>query len=312
VSVSRLQAVLKREARSSAREVERCLAALAGIHARQLTGTGPLERTDAVTRELSRALSMLGALADLSGRLDVRFPDRGAPIEAEAFASRGNEIPEIVPRVAFVEAIQDLQSRDPFGAEELERFGLAVEDAYAPFREPSGELFYPHSFSAARALDEEVATRVRDRIAQGMAEGHSTPAIVADLSSTWDWPKSYASTVTRAAVATATTAGRFVEGERVAAAGIPVGFVYMATRDSNVRRGRPEDHGENHLALDGLRARVDDPVWDSFSPPLGFGCRCSLSPIVGSEVPEGFVSVPNAARAAPGFGHRPDRQGRQG
>lgn len=49
-----------------------------------------------------------------------------------------------------------------------------------------------------------------------------------------------------------------------------IGFEYRTRRDNRVRRGRPEDHGENHKALDRIRAPHDDPIWDRFSPPLGF------------------------------------------
>jgi len=142
-----------------------------------------------------------------------------------------------------------------------------------------------------------------------MSQGTPTPTVIRELQERWDWPRAYAETVARTTFNQATTAGRFREAERVADAGIPTGFRFETAGDSNVRSGRPQDNGENHAALDGLVARTDDPVWLSWSPPLGFSCRCIVSPVVGDEVPEDFVSVPAGAAKAPGFGRRPDRSG---
>ena len=61
---------------------------------------------------------------------------------------------------------------------------------------------------------------------------------------------------------------------------------YSVTRDNRVRRGRPEDNGENHLIMgttQGLSGtnifHKDDPVWETFRPPWSWSCRCSGSPV---------------------------------
>lgn len=84
----------------------------------------------------------------------------------------------------------------------------------------------------------------------------------------------------------------------------PIGFRYHANHDDSVRRGRPEDKGENHLAMDGISAPADDMVWSSFTPPLGFGCRCSLEPQWGGHWTPDALAVAHlrGAAAAPGFG----------
>ena len=76
------------------------------------------------------------------------------------------------------------------------------------------------------------------------------------------------------------------------------GELKQTAGDSNVRPG--------HAALDGLVARVDDPIWRRFSPPGGHQCRCVLVSVVGDEVPDGFVTVPPGASFEPGFGTRAD------
>lgn len=309
--IRRLQAVLKREAKKSAKGVEEAIEALARVHAERLTGLGYLASPTPAVGRLAGALSRLKAVSDLSGRLEIRFPlPKSKAIEPEQFSVR---VPEEgdggVPAVAFQEAIEDLRSRDPIGSRELEFAGLEVERIYGGVEDPQGGFFYPHGFAAAKAVDEEMAARVRDRLVAGMAKGTPTSEIAQELSDEWDWPVSYSATVVRTTINTASTAGRFREAERVArTTGFAVGFTYSAVVDSNVRRGRPQDNGENHLALDGLTARQDDPIWRKFSPPGGFACRCALL-VTFDDVPEGFVKIPAGAAFAPGFGGRPDLSG---
>lgn len=43
---------------------------------------------------------------------------------------------------------------------------------------------------------------------------------------------------------------------------------YDAVNDSNTR--------PNHLAMDGIIKRYDDPFWDTYYPPNGYQCRCNV------------------------------------
>lgn len=328
-SIERLQSALKAEAKQAQQDVAAALEALARSHALRITGPhGSTEHALALAA-LAEALSRLQAAADLSGRLEVRFPSSKAPVP-EQFASssdpysrtyartlgkRGEvslarELPaavfgervvaDSVPVVVFAEAVRDLEERNPVGAAELKRAGLEVEDVYGALQTPEG-LYYPHGFALARAADVEVAAAVRERLIAGMSRGTPTPEVVEELTTTWEWPRAYAETVVRTNFNTATTAGRFLEAERVNASGIHVGLRFETAGDSNVRAG--------HKALDGLVARVDDPVWDRWSPPGGFNCRCVAVPVIGDDVPISFVAVPTGAVFAPGFGRRPSRSG---
>lgn len=70
-------------------------------------------------------------------------------------------------------------------------------------------------------------------------------------------------------------------------------------------RVRPE-----HRVLHMFAARAEDPVWLKIYPPNGFGCRCSVVPVLKSEAPadaseSGMERLPLLARLKvppPGFG----------
>lgn len=294
--VGRLQKALKTEARRAQEAVSLAIRSLAAVHIEKLTGGSREQRHGAAMQSLAGALSRLKAAADLSGRLEIRFPSPQAPVPEE-FTSRTTVISEVVPAIAFGDAIRDMAERDPLGAAELRRAGLEVEDLYGGIQSPEG-MFFPHGFSAALAIDNEVARAVRDHLVAGLASGQSTTDIALGLASDWNWPRSYAENVVRTNFNTATTAGRFVEAERVASSGLPVAFRFSAVMDSDTRPG--------HAAMDGVIADVRDPVWRSWSPPLGFRCRCVLEPQIGVEIPVGSVTVPAGAEKDPGFGTRGD------
>lgn len=53
---------------------------------------------------------------------------------------------------------------------------------------------------------------------------------------------------------------------------------YQCVMDGNTR---PE-----HAALDGIIKRIDDPFWDKYMPPNGWGCRCEAIQLPGSHYQE--------------------------
>ncbi len=54
----------------------------------------------------------------------------------------------------------------------------------------------------------------------------------------------------------------------------------------NDRRTRP-----SHLAMDGKVYRADDPIWDTWYPPNGFRCRCSVNTLSERQVVERGLSI---------------------
>ena len=69
---------------------------------------------------------------------------------------------------------------------------------------------------------------------------------------------------------------------------------WMYVHSDAVKHPRPE-----HLALDGLVLRWDDPFWDTFFPPNGWGCQCSVRALnerqlrkLGKDGPDQAPDVP--------------------
>ncbi|MDR3561896.1 MAG: phage minor head protein [Negativicutes bacterium] len=60
-------------------------------------------------------------------------------------------------------------------------------------------------------------------------------------------------------------------------------FEYDAVND---KRTRP-----SHAALSGVVRRHDDPFWDTWYPPNGFRCRCSVRSITQREVDKSKITV---------------------
>lgn len=59
-------------------------------------------------------------------------------------------------------------------------------------------------------------------------------------------------------------------------------LMYTAVGDS---RTRPE-----HMRLDGTIKRADSAFWDTYTPPLGYNCRCGIIPLSKSDAEERGIS----------------------
>lgn len=77
-------------------------------------------------------------------------------------------------------------------------------------------------------------------------------------------------------------------------------LMYDAINDSRVR--------PSHLAMDGVIRPINDPIWNTWSPPCGFRCRCSLRQISAKAAQRrGGVtqSIPAEAMPDDGWGGDP-------
>lgn len=224
---------------------------------------------DRAARALRDAVAESMILSDLLGRrrMLLEADAVGGNVAAQEATGRRllfrEDLTSTVPEVPFREAIADIVRREP----RLARTAEVVAEVYR-----SGE-----GFAAANAATVQVAERVQKAIASFAQRGIDTPSarqIVADMG---NWSEAYAETVYRTNLSTAYNAGRFQQAKDPVVASVIGALRLEAINDADVRRGRPEDHGENHLAGDGLIASVNDPVWQTASPPHGYNCRCAVT-----------------------------------
>ncbi len=200
-------------------------------------------------------------LADLFGR-------RRLLLEAAAVGSAAaSNLPKVlfaetpvVPRLTFLEAVRDLTSRAP-----LKGFNWRqVADIYQTRQ----------GFALARSADVALTQRVQKTIERFMRRGVQLRNAEKIISELGGFTRAYAETVYRTNLATAYSAGRFDQAAEPEVAAVIGGFEYLTSRDSDVRRGRKQDSGENHAAADGFIAATTDALWDTVAPPAGYSCRC--------------------------------------
>jgi len=93
-------------------------------------------------------------------------------------------------------------------------------------------------------------------------------------------------TIYRTNLQTAYMAGRYLEFKANARAR-PY-WMYVAIMDNRVR--------PSHEAMNGLVMRHDDPFWDDFFPPNGWGCRCRVRALSEANVRARGLTVIEGAR----------------
>lgn len=76
---------------------------------------------------------------------------------------------------------------------------------------------------------------------------------------------------------------------------------YDAVNDSRTRH--------SHLAMDGKVFPADDPIWDTWFPPNGFRCRCTVTTLSARQVEQRGLKVETETPLNGRFEHiRPDPQ----
>lgn len=219
--------------------------------------SGNSRDADNAMLELAELIGNTMALSDLMGRRRMLLEfdaKKKRNVEAVKFAE--DDTP-IVPNIPFEEAVEDMIRREP----RLARGAAEVSRLYSQ----------RHAFALAKSADLQVTKAIRDFIASALREGKSIPEaseVIAELGGSEGFTRAYGETVYRTNVVTAYSAGRFREAMEPAVREVIGAFEFIATLDSDCR--------ENHAAAHKLMASQDDPIWERFTPPLGYNCRCTL------------------------------------
>ena len=169
--------------------------------------------------------------------------------------------------------------------------GLANEEAIAWFAQkeviPSDvfarmdAIAKARSFSIATGQDLVVIGQIKQRLdsalAHGVSFGQWKKEIAGDLANKIGITfknKYHIENVFRTNMQTAYNAGRFVQMEQTKT--LRPFLQYNAVDDSRTR--------DEHLAMNGIVRPFDDPQWEIWTPPNGFGCRCVLTSLSKFEV----------------------------
>lgn len=98
-------------------------------------------------------------------------------------------------------------------------------------------------------------------------------------------------------LSTAYEAGHYMQARRPELAEAFPLWQYQTMGDMEVR--------PSHRAMDGYTAKRDDPIWDSWWPPSGFGCRCNVDMLHRTEIEEEHITPSGAPPKMPETGRAP-------
>lgn len=242
--------------------------------------------TDDAVDALGSVLAQTLSLSDMLGRRRTVLWARTLGFEMSDAGAV-----DVLPRVPFTEAIDDLASRHPL----LAASRAEVEAVYAG-----------HGFTLAKTSEVEIVARVQQAILEALRAGQSTYDASAVIESMGDWTRSYAETVYRNNVSTAYSAGMDRQLEDPDVRAVIVALRYTTAGDVDVR--------ESHRKMDGTIAPPEHPIWDSRTPPCGHKCRCGRDFMSREDLRrEGLITslgavavrIPNPGTGPdPGFGGR--------
>ena len=240
-------------------------------------------------RRLGDQVRLSQALADLHGRRRVWIEydhavraERAAIADAEAGGTfalpmhrrmvfTGERTPNpLSGQDTFAERVRKLLEQD-------ERVLIDLQaDGFTSAAEWVDAIYGPaHGGAVSDLAIDAIAMRVRKLIEEMGGADEAVKAIRGGALR--QWSEAYGDTAYRTAVNESYHAGRFQQATKNPdVMRFMPAMQYNAIPDSDVRRGRPIDHGENHKALDGVIASSTSRFWRVYAPPNGFNCRCSL------------------------------------
>lgn len=235
-------------------------------------------------RDMAGLISRTMILADLNGRKRVLI-EAGHAAKAGKFSIEKSPISPL----PFSEAIEDITSRDP----RLAAGYLEVQKLYNE----------EHVFALAKSVNANLTKRIQSAIADAGVTGSGLPEFEALWREITPWAQAYGDTVFRTNASTAYTQGRFAQAEDSDVAEVIPAMTYISM---HLPTSRP-----NHEAADGLIAATNDPIWNTFKPPMGYNCMCGTNFVSKYELErrgllkDGKVTTyypPNFAAAHPDIG----------
>jgi SPP1 gp7 family putative phage head morphogenesis protein len=149
------------------------------------------------------------------------------------------------------------------------------------------DVWKARAFTVSGIAEADVLTTVFDSIGKALEEGTSFDEWKTSLSDLWDrqgWTGVRAwrvDNIFRTNIQTAYATGRYKQMQAVKA-GRPY-WQYSAVNDS---RTRP-----THAALHGKVYPADSEFWDTFYPPNGFRCRCTVKTLSQRQIDKRDLDV---------------------
>ena len=242
-------------------------------HLKAINSGDPSRRDNSVD-QMAKAFGEFMAYSDLLGRrrsfLEGRYAQGRVKPEPLLFSTGYEVLP--MRNVPFREAAADLSSRVPEW-QDFERNGVPL------WKQVAEKYQTEHVFSMAVAADMKLQGRFADAarmtmvaqegLGRVMVGGLSQAQFQDAMEDMLGFSRSYSETVFRTQLNSSYTSGR---RQQIAESPI-LSYVIPAYKYNSTMSRTSRD---NHKAAHGLIAPADSHLWDVFSPPLGYNCKCSL------------------------------------
>lgn len=183
--------------------------------------------------------------------------------------------------LAFEEAVAYFKDKVPMTAKE---YAALIEEARAK------------AFTVSNVATLDIVQDIYEELLRAIDEGLTVAEFGARINAYIE-DKGYlgltpyrVDNIFRTNIQTAYNAGRYRQQTRPAVAKARPIWIYSAVNDS---RTRP-----SHRAMHGVARRCDDPFWDTWYPPNGYRCRCSVRSASLREVRRRGIKVETGAPPA--------------
>lgn len=172
--------------------------------------------------------------------------------------------------------------------EAVEFFGDRLPVTAEQFRKLS-EKYRSLAFTVSGYTGTQILKRFQDELLKAIEDGDTLRSFRDRMNSFLE-SKGYggltnfqADNIFRTNTQTAYQAGHYAQMTEPGVLSLRPYWMYVAVDD---RLTRP-----SHLAMNGFVARADDPIWDTWFPPNGYRCRCTVVSLTARQVAEQGLKV---------------------